>query len=62
LLKDEELAGKVKEIAGGLSATSTNLAIATANLNRLGLWHFLWYHPKHQETNEPSRLPPVQQR
>ncbi|HWF18329.1 MAG TPA: MlaD family protein [Verrucomicrobiae bacterium] len=62
LLKDEELGGKVKEIAGGLSATSTNLAIATANLNRLGLWHFLWYHPKHQETNEPSRLPPVQQR
>jgi phospholipid/cholesterol/gamma-HCH transport system substrate-binding protein len=36
LLKNEQLSTNVQMIAG-------NLAIATSNLNRLGLWHFLWH-------------------
>lgn len=49
LLKDQELAENISSIARNLSATSSNLALTTANLNRLGLWHFLWYHPKQEE-------------
>jgi phospholipid/cholesterol/gamma-HCH transport system substrate-binding protein len=37
LLENEQLSTNVQMIAG-------NLAIATSNLNRLGLWHFLWHH------------------
>ena len=46
LLQNEQLATNVQAIAN-------NLAIASSNLNRLGLWHFLWHHePAH--TNESS--------
>ena len=49
MLKNEQLATNVQEIAD-------NLAIATSNLNRLGLWRFLWHHePPH--TNETTLKP-----
>jgi ABC-type transporter Mla subunit MlaD len=45
-LQNEQLATNVQAIA-------FNLAIASSNLNRLGLWHFLFHHePLH--TNAPS--------
>ena len=37
LLKNEEVATNVSQIA-------YNLSITTSNLNRLGLWHLLWQH------------------
>lgn len=37
LLKNEQLSTNVQAVAA-------NLAVATSNLNRLGLWHFLWHH------------------
>jgi phospholipid/cholesterol/gamma-HCH transport system substrate-binding protein len=50
LLRNEDLANNV-------SALASNLALASANLNRLGLWHFLWYHPKPTATNAPPHSP-----
>jgi len=44
MLQNEDLATNVQAIAN-------NLAVATSNLNRLGLWHFLWH-------KEPVRPPP----
>jgi phospholipid/cholesterol/gamma-HCH transport system substrate-binding protein len=44
MLQNEQLATNVQAIAN-------NLAIASSNLNRLGLWHFLWH-------KEPVRTPP----
>ena len=44
MLQNEQLATNVQAIAN-------NLAIASSNLNRLGLWHFLWH-------KEPLRIPP----
>jgi phospholipid/cholesterol/gamma-HCH transport system substrate-binding protein len=46
LLQNEQLATNVQAIVN-------NLAIASSNLNRLGLWHFLW-HREPAHTNEPS--------
>jgi phospholipid/cholesterol/gamma-HCH transport system substrate-binding protein len=46
VLKNEQLATNVQEIAD-------NLATTTSNLNRLGLWGFLWHHEP-QHTNQPS--------
>ena len=37
VLRNEQLATNVDIIAA-------NLSITTSNLNRLGLWHFLWHH------------------
>ncbi|MGB7769981.1 MAG: MlaD family protein [Verrucomicrobiia bacterium] len=45
LLKNEQLSTNVQTVAA-------NLAIATGNLNRLGLWHFLW-HREPPPTNAP---------
>jgi phospholipid/cholesterol/gamma-HCH transport system substrate-binding protein len=39
-----------QEAATNLQATINNLAIATSNLNQLGLWGFLWHHQ-----GEPAR-------
>ncbi|MGA2787758.1 MAG: MlaD family protein [Verrucomicrobiota bacterium] len=44
MLQNEQLATNVQAIAN-------NLAIASSNLNRLGLWHFLWH-------KEPVPAPP----
>jgi hypothetical protein len=46
MLQNEQLATNVQIIAD-------NLAVASSNLNRLGLWRFLWHHePLH--TNQPA--------
>jgi phospholipid/cholesterol/gamma-HCH transport system substrate-binding protein len=49
LLKNEQMATNVEQIA-------QNLSITTSNLNRLGLWRILWQH-KQPKGNEP---PPPQ--
>ena len=49
LLQNEQLATNVQTIAN-------NLAIASSNLNRLGLWHFLW-HREPAHTNESPASP-----
>jgi len=46
VLQNEQLSTNVQTIAG-------NLAIATSNLNQLGLWHFLWHHEP-----PPTNAPP----
>ena len=50
LLKDEQLADSVSQIANNLSITSSNL-------NRLGLWGILWQRkpPKANAPSEPAR-------
>ncbi|MGD1087618.1 MAG: MlaD family protein [Verrucomicrobiota bacterium] len=45
LLQNEQLATNMQAIAN-------NLAVASGNLNRLGLWHFLWYREP-PRTNAP---------
>jgi phospholipid/cholesterol/gamma-HCH transport system substrate-binding protein len=43
-----------QDLATNVQATVNNLAVATSNLNRLGLWGFLWHHEGEQEnTNQP---------
>jgi phospholipid/cholesterol/gamma-HCH transport system substrate-binding protein len=46
MLQNQQFATNVQDIAG-------NLAVATGNLNRLGLWHFLW-HRVPPDTNAPA--------
>jgi ABC-type transporter Mla subunit MlaD len=53
MLKNEQLATNAQEI-------TDNLTIATSNLNRLGLWRFLWHRePPHTNTppNEAAKKP-----
>ena len=45
LLQNEQLATNVQAIA-------YNLAVTSSNLNRLGLWRFLWHHEP-VSTNAP---------
>jgi phospholipid/cholesterol/gamma-HCH transport system substrate-binding protein len=40
-----------EQLATNMQAIANNLAIASSNLNRLGLWHFLWH-------KEPAHTPP----
>jgi ABC-type transporter Mla subunit MlaD len=47
VLQNQQLATNMQDIAN-------NLSIATSNLNRLGLWHFLW-HKEPLRTNAPPR-------
>jgi phospholipid/cholesterol/gamma-HCH transport system substrate-binding protein len=47
-LQNEQLATNVQAIA-------RNLAIASSNLNRLGLWRFLWHHEP-LPTNAPQKV------
>ncbi len=49
---------KNQGMANDVSILVSNLAVSSENLNRLGLWHFLWYHPKPPKTNAPSAHPP----
>jgi hypothetical protein len=54
------LAGTVlqnQQLATNVQAIANNLSIATSNLNRLGLWHFLW-HKEPLRTNAPLSAPP----
>ncbi len=48
---------KNQPMANDVSAIASNLAVTTSNLNRLGLWHFIWYHPKPEATNASGRSP-----
>lgn len=51
------LAGTILEneqLAANVQTTVNNLAIASSNLNRLGLWHILWRHDP-PRTNSPSK-------
>ena len=53
------LAGQLIEngaVAKDFATISSNLAVATGNLNRLGLWHWIFYKPKPQ-TNSPANIP-----
>jgi hypothetical protein len=53
------LAGTVlqnEQLATNMQAIAYNLAVASSNLNRLGLWHFLW-HREPLHTNAPSPSP-----
>jgi ABC-type transporter Mla subunit MlaD len=52
LLKNQELSTNVQIMAA-------NLAVATSNLNRLGLWRFLWHHEL-PSTNAPPKPPEKQ--
>ena len=52
MLQNEQLTTNVQAIA-------YNLAIASSNLNRLGLWHFLWHHePLPTNAPAPSTISP----
>jgi phospholipid/cholesterol/gamma-HCH transport system substrate-binding protein len=51
MLQNEQLGTNVQALA-------SNLAIATSNLNRLGLWHFLW-HQEPLRTNPPAATRPT---
>jgi phospholipid/cholesterol/gamma-HCH transport system substrate-binding protein len=42
-----------QEMADNFAALARNLAITTGNLNRLGLWHFLWYKPQPDDAKWP---------
>jgi len=49
------LAGTVlqnQELATNVQAIANNLAVASSNLNKLGLWGFMW----HKEKSSPSKL------
>jgi phospholipid/cholesterol/gamma-HCH transport system substrate-binding protein len=53
LLENQELSTNVQMMAA-------NLVIATSNLNRLGLWRFLWHHelpPTNAPPNQPAKHP-----
>jgi ABC-type transporter Mla subunit MlaD len=41
-----------EQLATNMQAIVNNLAVASSNLNRLGLWHFLW-HREPLHTNAP---------
>ena len=52
------------QVATNMVVLSANLSIASSNLNRFGLWHFLWSHPPPvSSTNKPLTLanPPLRQ-
>jgi phospholipid/cholesterol/gamma-HCH transport system substrate-binding protein len=42
-----------QQMADNFAALARNLAITTGNLNRLGLWHFLWYKPQADDAKWP---------
>jgi phospholipid/cholesterol/gamma-HCH transport system substrate-binding protein len=48
VLRNEQLATNVEAIAA-------NLSVTTSNLNRLGLWKFLW-HKEIPQTNAPAKI------
>jgi phospholipid/cholesterol/gamma-HCH transport system substrate-binding protein len=51
ILQSPELSSNVQAIAG-------NLAEASSNLNRFGLWHFLWSHEPEPTNATPPSLSP----
>ena len=43
-------------MARDIARVANNLSVTTSNLNRLGLWHFLFYKPKSIAAPPPSRV------
>jgi phospholipid/cholesterol/gamma-HCH transport system substrate-binding protein len=50
LLEDDQLSASMRQIAN-------NLSITTSNLNRLGLWSFLWHHEARRHPEAPTQSP-----
>jgi phospholipid/cholesterol/gamma-HCH transport system substrate-binding protein len=46
------------EVATNVQLLAENLSIASSNLNRYGLWHFLWSHPA-PDTNRVTTAAPA---
>jgi hypothetical protein len=47
-----------QQFSTNVEAIANNLAVASSNLNRLGLWRFLWHKeplPQPAATNNPAR-------
>jgi hypothetical protein len=60
LQSGRDLAGTMlqnQQLATNVQAIANNLSIATSNLNRLGLWHFLWHKEPLPTNAPPSALP-----
>jgi phospholipid/cholesterol/gamma-HCH transport system substrate-binding protein len=49
------------QLSTNVQALAENLSIASSNLNRFGLWHFLWSHPADNKPVKPVTLesPPI---
>ncbi len=43
-----------ERVAADVAAIANNLSVASSNLNRLGLWRFLWHHEVPPRSNAPS--------
>ncbi|HWD91951.1 MAG TPA: MlaD family protein [Verrucomicrobiae bacterium] len=55
------LAGTVlrnQQLATNVNLIASNLSITTSNLNRLGLWHFLWHKEIPVTNNAAGKKPP----
>jgi phospholipid/cholesterol/gamma-HCH transport system substrate-binding protein len=50
---------KNQDVANNVSTITSNLAVTSANLNRLGFWHFLFYHPKSPENEKAAKFAPA---
>ena len=46
-----------QQVATNIQVLTANLSIASSNLNRFGLWHFLWAHPPANTGAEKSASP-----
>ena len=46
-----------QQVATNIQVLTANLSIASSNLNRFGLWHFLWAHPPANTGAEKSAKP-----
>lgn len=46
-----------EQLATNVDAIAANFAITTSNLNRLGLWRFLWHHEETPTTTRPRSSP-----
>lgn len=44
-----------EQVAADITAIADNLSITTSNLNRLGLWRFLWHKEKPRANPPPAR-------
>jgi hypothetical protein len=58
LFKDEELKDRAGQVSLNLVNLSSNLDVASGNLNRHGLWWMLW-KPKTPKTNHPASVKPA---
>ena len=47
-----------ERVAANVAAIASNLSVTTSNLNRLGLWRFLWHHEVPPRSNAPRAAMP----